>query len=406
MTDARDLLARIDSLSDEKRSMLLRLLSARGQEPAKRAAEPIAIVGVGCRFPGGAHSPAGFWRLLETGTSGIREVPSDRWDVDAYYDPDPAVPGKMSTRWGGFLDDVAGFDARFFGISPREAARVDPQQRLLLEVAWEALEDAGLAPDGLRQLPVGVFIGISTNDYSQIQVKRNDPSAIDAYFGTGNALSMAAGRLSYVLGLRGPSMSVDTACSSSLVAVHLACQSLRSGETSVALAGGVNVMLLPEITVNFSKARMMASDGHCKTFDARADGYVRGEGCGVVVSKRLSDALAAGDDVRAIIRGSAVNHDGRSAGLTVPNGAAQAALIRRALDEAGVSPSDVHYVEAHGSGTSLGDPIELGVLAEIFNPAGPARRWPSAPSRRTSATSRQPPVSPASSRSSSPSGTA
>src|SRR5437588_4655610 len=302
-------------------------------------AEPIAIIGMGCRFPG-AKDPEAFWRLLHDGIDAITEVPADRWDNNAFYDPNPGTPGKMNTRWGGFLEHVDLFDPHFFGISPREAARIDPQQRLLLEVTWEALEDAGQAPDKLAGSRTGVFIGIGGIDYSHLQLRYGDyPFDIDAYAGTGNAHSVAANRLSYLLDLRGPSLPVDTACSSSLVAIHLACQSLLSGESTLAVAGGVNLILTPGVTISFSHARMMAADGRCKTFDARADGYVRGEGCGVVILKRLSDALAASDDVRAIIRASAVNHDGRSAGLTVPNGAAQAALIRRALDQAGLSPS-------------------------------------------------------------------
>ena len=280
--------------------------------------ESIAIVGIGCRFPG-ADGPEAFWRLLRDGVDAIGEVPGDRWNLAVFYDPDPATPGKMSTRWGGFLERVDEFDARFFGIAPREAARMDPQQRLLLEVAWEALEDAGQAPDRLAGSDTGVFVG-----HQQQRLLRCSSTpiraAIDAYTGTGSAASIAANRLSYVLDLRGPSMAVDTACSSSLVAVHLACQSLRSGESRLALAGGVNLMLAPELTITFSQARMLAADGRCKTFDARADGYVRGEGCGVVVLKRLSDALATATASWAVIRGSAVNQDGRSNGLTAPNG--------------------------------------------------------------------------------------
>ena len=327
------------------------------------ADEPIAIVGMACRIPGGVETPEAFWRLLRDGVDAIREVPPDRWDVDAYYDPDPDAPGKMYTRHGGFVEHVDEFDARFFGISPREAVSMDPQQRLLLEVSWEALEHAGQPPDRLAGSRTGVFVGLSSADYAQIQIKGGDPARIDAYFGTGNSPSVAAGRLSYSLGLQGPAMSVDTACSSSLVAVHLACQSLRNGESRMALAGGVNLILSPDATINFSRARMLAADGRCKTFDADADGYVRGEGAGMVVLKRLRDAIADGDRVLAVIRGSAVNQDGRSSGLTVPNGPAQQALIREALAAAGVEPQHVSYVEAHGTGTSLGDPIEIQALA-------------------------------------------
>jgi len=352
----------------------LRTLRARLEavEHAKR--EPIAIIGMGCRFPGGATDPGAFWRALRDGVDAITEVPSGRWDIDAYYDPDPEKPGKISTRYGGFLADIDTFDAGFFGIAPREAVSIDPQHRVLLEVAWQALEDAGQAPERLSGAQAGVFIGISSNDYGQLLRGLDDVEAVDAYVGTGNALSAAAGRLSYLLGLQGPSMSVDTACSSSLVAVHLACQSLRSGECDLALAGGVGLLLSPIPSIAFSKARMLAPDGRCKTFAAAADGYVRGEGCGVVVLKRLSDAVAGGERILAVIRGSAVNQDGPSGGLTVPNGLAQEALIRRALASGEVEPLEVGYVEAHGTGTALGDPIEVRALvAALAKGRSPAR---------------------------------
>jgi acyl transferase domain-containing protein/acyl carrier protein len=325
--------------------------------------DPIAVIGIGCRFPG-AENPKAFWNLLCEGVDAITEVPPDRWDARAFYDPDPATPGKMNTRWGGFLDDVAQFDAQFFGISPREAERMDPQQRLLLEVSWEALEDAGLAPERMRGTKTAVFIGVSTDDYGRLLMR--DALAIDAYSGTGNAFSIAANRLSYFFDFRGPSIAVDTACSSSLVAVHLACQSLRTGESDLALAGGVNLILTPDLNITFSQARMMASDGRCKAFDERANGYVRGEGCGVVALKRLSQSIRDGDRVLALVRGTAVNQDGRSNGLTAPNGAAQEAVIRQALYNAGVSPADISYVEAHGTGTSLGDPIEFDSLKSVL----------------------------------------
>lgn len=327
--------------------------------------EPVAIVGIGLRFPG-ANSVDEFWSLLANNRDAIREVPADRWENAAVFDPTPGKPGKLYTRHGGFLDRVDLFDADFFGISPREAARMDPQQRLLMETAWEALEDAGVAPDALAGSRTGVFMGISTSDYSHLQY--SDARLIDAYAGTGNAHSLAANRISYFLDLRGPSIAVDTACSSSLVAVHQAVVSLRTGECDLALAGGVNVILSPEVNMIFSHARMMSPDGRCKTFDASADGYVRGEGCGVVVLKRLSSALAEGDSIYAIVRGSAVNHDGRSNGLTAPNGLAQRDVIRLALDDAGVSPSEIGYVEAHGTGTSLGDPIEVDSLKAVLLP--------------------------------------
>ncbi|HZR97747.1 MAG TPA: beta-ketoacyl synthase N-terminal-like domain-containing protein [Chloroflexota bacterium] len=364
---------RLDELSPVKRALLeLRELRARLDEIERRRTEPIAIVGLGLRFPGGVSDPGAFWQLLQDGVDAITEVPADRWDLDAYYDPDPLAPGKISTRFGGFVADVAQFAAEFFGISPREAERMDPQQRLLLEVTWEALERAGQSTDKLFGSQTGVFLGLSNSDYFRMLLA--DPDAIDPYVTTGNALSVAAGRLAYTLGLRGPTMVVDTACSSSLVAVHLACQSLRLGESSLALAGGVNLILAPETTINFSKAQMMAPDGRCKTFDAAADGYVRGDGCGVVVLKRLSDATADGDHVLALIRGSAVNQDGRSGGLTAPNGPSQEAVIGGALAAAGVEPAQVDYVETHGTGTSLGDPIEVRALAAAYGRGRPADR--------------------------------
>lgn len=328
--------------------------------------EPIAIVGMGCRFPGGADSPEAFWQLLENGQDTIREVPPNRWDINAYFDPDPDAPGKMSTRYGGFIDCVDEFDAHFFGIAPREAASMDPQQRILLEVAWQALEQANIPADRLYGRATGVFIGIISQDYSQRLLTAACADRIDAYAGTGASLGMAAGRLSYCLGLTGPSFSLDTACSSSLVTVHLACESLRRRECELALTGGVNLMLEPGLSINFSKARMLAPDGRCKTFDAAADGYVRGEGCGILVLKRLSDAQQAGDRILAVIRGSAVNQDGPSGGLTVPSGPAQEQVIHQALSKAGVAAESVSYIEAHGTGTALGDPIELGSLDKVF----------------------------------------
>ena len=334
-------------------------------------AEAIAIIGIGCRFPGAKDARA-FWNLLRNGVDAIREVPAQRFNLHDFYDPDPAAPGKMVTRWGGFIEQVEQFDAHFFGISPREAARMDPQQRLLLELAWEALEDAGQVREHLAGTPTGVFIGISNNDYGRIQF--NDLDRIDAYAGTGNALSIAANRISYVFDFRGPSIAIDTACSSSLVAVHQACGSLRSGESTLALAGGVNLILSPAITINFTKAGAMAPDGRCKAFDARANGYVRSEGAGVVVLKPLSRALADRDPIYAVIRGSAVNQDGRSNGLMAPNPQAQEAVLREAYRWAAVSPGDVQYVEAHGTGTLLGDPIEAKALGAVLALDRPLKR--------------------------------
>ncbi|MEO8816118.1 MAG: type I polyketide synthase [Mycobacterium sp.] len=327
------------------------------------ADEPIAIVGIGCRFPG-ADGPADFWRLLAGGVDATGVVPADRWDVDAFYDPDPSVPGTAVTRRGGFLGRVDCFDYQFFGISPRESAQMDPQQRLLLEVAWEALEDAGQVPEKLAGSRTGVFVGISTNDYGFLRL--GQPALVDAYTGTGNALSIASNRLSYVFDFHGPSMSIDTACSSSLVAVDLACRSLRDGECTMALAGGVNVMLSPALAINFSKARVMAPDGRCKTFDADADGYVRGEGAGVVVLKPLSRALEDNDPIYAVIRGSATNSDGRTNGLIAPSGRAQEAVLAEAYRHAGVAPGAAQYVEAHGTGTSIGDAIEANALGAVL----------------------------------------
>ena len=357
---------RLNELSPVKRALFeLHEMQARFDRLEGARREPVAIIGMGCRFPGGANSPDAYWKLLVDGVDAIRETPHERWDVDELFDPDPDAPGKMYTRWGGFLDGIDQFDPQFFGISPREAQGLDPQQRLLLEVTWEALEHAGQAPDQLVGSPTGVFIGISTNDYFHL-LASGDREAIDVYLATGTTHSAASGRLSYFLGLQGPALSIDTACSSSLVAIHQAVESLRSGECNMALAGGVNIILLPELLINFSRARMMSPDGRCKAFDARADGFVRSEGCGMVVLKRLSDAQADHDHILAVIRGTAVNQDGRSTGLTVPNGLAQQAVIEAALANGSIPPALVSYVETHGTGTSLGDPIEVQALAAVL----------------------------------------
>jgi len=329
----------------------------------KLEVEPIAIIGIGCRFPG-AKTPKAFWDILRNGVDAITEVPSERWDIDAFYHPEAATPRKMNTRWSGFLEQVDQFEPSFFRIAPREAQHIDPQQRLLLEVSWEALENAGIVPESLAGSQTGVFIGISNADYHRLLYK--DLSCIEAYSGTGTASSIASNRLSYLLNLRGPSMAIDTACSSSLVAIHLAAQSLQSQESHLCLVGGVNLILSPEPTITFSQARMMAADGRCKTFDASADGYVRGEGCAVVVLKRLSDALRDRDNIQAVIRGSAVNQDGLTNGLTAPNSPSQQSVIRQALERAGVKPAQISYVETHGTGTSLGDPIEVKSLKKVL----------------------------------------
>ena len=326
---------------------------------------PIAVVGMSCRLAGDVDTPQKLWQLLLEKKDAVTEVPKERWNIDDYFDPDPNAPGKTYTRWGSFVSDADKFDASFFGIIPNEARMMDPQQRLILETAWEALEDGGQAPELWKDELVGVFLGISNNDYERIY-NRTEKRDVDVYSGTGNTFSVASGRLSFLLGFQGPNVAIDTACSSSLVTVHMACQSLRNKECNMALAGGVSLLLSPEATIYFSKARMMSPDGRCKTFDAKANGYVRGEGCGFVVLKRLDDALENRDNILAIIRGSAVNHDGKSSGLTVPNGVSQQLVIRNALASGGVSPSDVSYIECHGTGTSLGDPIEIQSLAKVL----------------------------------------
>jgi acyl transferase domain-containing protein/NADPH:quinone reductase-like Zn-dependent oxidoreductase/acyl carrier protein len=366
---------RLAALSPLKRALLaIEELQAKVDAAARAQNEPIAVVGLGCRFPGGANDPEAFWRLLHDGVDAIGEIPRERWDIDAYYDPDPNAPGKMYTRRLGCIDRVDEFEPEFFGIAPREAVTMDPQQRLLLEVTWEALEHAGISPQRLLGSLTGVFVGICSMDYATLQLQLGDTTRIDAYSASGNAHSIAAGRLSYVLGLHGPSIAVDTACSSSLVSVHLACQSLRGRECHVALAGGVHLTLSPLSTIGFCKLHMLAPDGRCKTFDAAGDGFVEGEGCGIVVLKRLSDALADGDRIIALIRGSAVNQDGPSSGLTAPNGPSQEAVIRTALEKAGVDPAQVGYVEAHGTGTSLGDPIEVQAMGAVLGPGRSADR--------------------------------
>ncbi|MET0791815.1 MAG: type I polyketide synthase [Polyangiaceae bacterium] len=327
--------------------------------------EPIAIVGLGCRFPGGADSPEAFWRLLLDGVDAIRPLTRD--GLDRFYDPRPATPGRMYTRWAGLLAGLDRFDADFFGISPREAASLDPAQRLLLETTWEALEDATIDPNALRGESVGVYVGQWLSDFENRLFA--DPEQVDLYATTGSGRYASSGRLSYFLGLTGPSITLDTACSSSLVAIHLACQSLRAGESSLAIAAGVNVILQPHIWIAYSQSGMMAEDGHCKFGDARGDGYVRSEGVGVVLLKPLSRAEADGDRIQAIIRGSAVNNDGRGSGhLATPSRAGQAAMLRKAYADADVEPARVGYVEAHGTGTRTGDPIELAALGDVLAP--------------------------------------
>ena len=357
-----ELSERLASLSPAKR----KLLEQKLKEKKTSVAEPVAIVGMGCRFPG-ASGLDQFWQLIVDGVDATGEIPPERWDVDKFYDPDFEAAGKMSTRWGGFVDHVDEFDPLFFGITPREAARMDPQQRLLLEVTWEAIENAGIAADQMAGTRTGVYVGIGGTDYSKIPSQfDNYYEHLDAHIGTGNALSIAANRLSYILDFHGPSMAIDTACSSGLLGIHLAVQALRHGECDAAVAGGVNLILSPETTIAFSKARMLSPEGKCRPFDAGANGYVRGEGCGMVVLKRLTDALNDGDHVLAIMRGTAVNQDGRTSGITAPNGVSQQRVIHTALAQAGITTDQINYIEAHGTGTPLGDPIELGALSKIY----------------------------------------
>ncbi|MGB6728575.1 MAG: beta-ketoacyl synthase N-terminal-like domain-containing protein [Terracidiphilus sp.] len=321
--------------------------------------EPIAVLGMACRLPGGVKTPEDYWQLLSDGTDAIREIPRDRWNADDYYDPNLS-PGTMNTRWGGFIDDVDQFDPTFFDLGQREASIMDPQQRILLETTWEALEDAAIPPDQTAGTKTGVFVGMCNPDYATLH-------AIPPPRGnTGVSMSIAANRLSYWFDWTGPSAVVDTACSASLLSVHLAAASLRRDECELAVAGGVNVILWPMTTVSFAQAGMMAPDGRCKTFDATANGYVRGEGCGMVVLKRLSRALRDGDRILAVIRGSATNQDGRTNGLTAPKGVSQESVIRAALDASGLTPDQIGYVEAHGTGTPLGDAVEVGALASVL----------------------------------------
>ncbi|WAN69943.1 type I polyketide synthase [Moorena producens JHB] len=356
---------KIEGLTPLQRAFLvIEELQSKIDALEKSPKEPIAIIGIGCRYPGGVDTPEDLWHLLQQGVDAITEIPQDRWNIDEYYDPDPETSGKIYTRYGGFIEQLQEFDSSFFGISAKEANYLDPQQRLLLEVVWESLENAAVNPHQLTKTQTGVFLGIGGSDYSQIA--GCDIEKINAYFASGNGNSTASGRVSYILGTTGPNLAVDTACSSSLVSFHLACSSLRNKESDLALAGGVSRIISPLIHINHSRARMLSADGRCKTFDAAADGFVRSEGCGIVVLKRLSDAVANGDNILAVVRGTAINQDGHTSGLTVPNGPSQQAVIRQALENGEVDPAQVSYVEAHGTGTSLGDPIEVGALAAVF----------------------------------------
>lgn len=335
--------------------------------------EPIAIIGIGCRFPGAVNSPESFWKLLRSEVEAISEIPASRMDLDRLFDERPSTPGRIMSRWGGYLDDIDRFDAYFFGIAPIEAERLDPQQRLLLEVGWEALADAGQPINRLAGSDTGVFVGMWLNDFEGRLFKNTD--LVDFYMTTGSGRYAASGRLSFFFGFQGPSITIDTACSSSLVSVHLACQSLRQGDCRLALAGGANTILQPHITIAYSQSKMMAPDGHCKFGDHRADGYVRSEGAGLVVLKRLSDAIADGDRIYAVIQGSAVNNDGRSGDyLATPSQAGQMEMLRRAYHNAGITPDKVQYIEAHGTGTRAGDPVEIGAIGQVCSVNRPADR--------------------------------
>jgi len=346
----------------------LKTTQAKLAELENAQKEPIAIIGMGCRLPGGANNPEQYWEILKNGIDTITDVPASRWDGAAYYDSDPEVPGKMYTTKGGFLNvPIDEFDATFFKTSPKEAHTLDPQQRLLLEVSWEALESAGIDIEQCDRSKIGVFIGISSDDYVHLTRHACTPEGIDAYTITGTVFSTAGGRLSYLYDFEGPNMAIDTACSSSLVALHQACQSLRTGESNLALVGGVSLILIPEVHICFSKLKALSVDGHCKAFDASANGFARGEGCGVIILKRLTDAIKDRDNILAVINGSAVNQDGKSNGLAAPNSLAQQKVIYQALENAGLEPAQINYIEAHGTGTSLGDPIEVKAINETLN---------------------------------------
>ncbi len=327
--------------------------------------EPIAIIGLGCRFPGGANSPEQYWDLLRQGKDAIIEVPPDRWNVETYYSPNPKAPGKTISRWGGFIDSMQMFDARFFGISPREATQMDPQQRILLECVWQALEDGGQVPDRLAGTPVGVFLGVSGWEYQSYL--KLDLHCVEGQTVSGVALSVAANRISYLFDFKGPSLITDTACSSSLVAAHLACQSIWSGESTLAITGGVNAILVPDVTIGLGKGGMLSPDGRCKSFDAAGNGYVRGEGAGIAVLKPLQKALQDKDPVYGMILSTTSNQDGRTWAMPIPNGESQKAMLREACKKAGISPNEIQYLEAHGTGTLMGDPIEANAQGQVLS---------------------------------------
>jgi acyl transferase domain-containing protein len=355
-----------DELLDRARLVIRELREKLSAAEARSQSAPIAVIGMGLRFPGCGSDPEQFWRMIAEGRDAVTEIPSERWNGDALYDPGDAVPGKINTRYAAFLSDVKRFDAAFFDITPREATRMDPQQRIFLETAWHAIEDAGLTRGRIAGSDAGIFVGVHNHSADYQAMQFDHPEDLDAYSATGTAHDMIAGRLAYWLDLHGPALAVNTACSSSLTAVHLACRSLRAGDCGVAIAGGVNLLLSPGSSVAAAQLQLLSPDGRCKPFDARADGMGRGEGCGVLVLKKLAAAERDGDRVLGLIRGSAVNQDGRTNGLTAPNGLAQQRVVRRALEDAGVDPAEIGFVETHGTGTSLGDPIEVEALAEVL----------------------------------------
>jgi acyl transferase domain-containing protein len=363
-----------EELLERARKVIRELREKLAAAEARDPSSAVAIIGMGLRFPGSGSDPEQFWQMIAQGRDAVKLIPPDRWDRDRFYSPDAVTPGKINTRYGAFLDDVKRFDAAFFDITPREAMRMDPQQRIFLETAWHALEHAGLPKMRIAGTDSGVFVGIHSQSADYHAMQFADPATLDAYAAPGTAHDMIAGRLAYWLDLHGPAITVNTACSSSLAAVHLACRSLRAGDCGIALAGGVNLLLTPIVTVALAQLQLLADDGRCKTFDAAANGMGRGEGCGVVVLKMLDDALRDGDRVLAILRGSAVNQDGKTNGLTAPSGLAQQRALRRALQDAKVQPWEIGYVETHGTGTALGDPIEVEALAEVL--AGGQRTTP------------------------------